>query len=504
MIFAKNEWYLDFKSRRRTKFNTRPIVVWAVVGTFKVEQALLLHNLGALKLDPAQLLYSNITTPVFDIKGVGNLTEQLLGSWTANCSREEHFSLCMEKKLNGTSLSDLLLTTAQAPYSKHVISATDIGTHLISMLRNEDPSDVVDSSRVDFVAHVYVMPCLLLVGFINQALNICTLNSLASAGYLYLKASAIADVISIIALIPFCIRQGKAHNTHSYMAMFFHAHVELPLINSLITASALCLVAMSLDRYLSIQNPITFYNTPDAKSRIRTSIVVLYILSFVVFIPSAWQKVLIPHWDPGKQDVYWSINRNRELNQSNPFKIYLMFRELVARIGPILVLTVLNIGMIRSLRRIKIRYNSRRMASNASARVREMDRSRISVLLFITSATFIVCTLPASMLSFFVDHLHDTFEMQMFRAFANCLQVSHYLHNFYLYALCSSEYRHAFLKLIGCYKPRRPFQSTNDSPTIRFSTTVLGRVCSLRFDRLTRYTGRKKVPTTQAPISAAI
>ncbi|KAI6217099.1 putative G-protein coupled receptor AH9.1 [Aphelenchoides fujianensis] len=328
------------------------------------------------------------------------------------------------------------------------------------LLRNQDPTTEVDSSHVDFVAHVYVMPCLLFLGFINQVLNIATLNSLASAGYL-----------------------GKAHNTHNYLAMFYHAHFELPLINALITASALCLVAMTLDRYLSIRDPITFYNTPDARSRIRTSIFVLYCVSFVVFIPSAWQKILIPHWDPVNQSVYWSINRNRELNHSNPFKLYLMFRELIARIGPILVLTLLNIGMIRSLRRIKIRYNS---AAN------ELEL-----------ATFVICTLPASMLSFFVDYLHDTFEMQLFRAFANCLQVSHYIHNFYLYALCSSEYRHAFLKLIGCYKPHRPFHSTNESPTVRFSTTVLGRVCSLRFDRLSKY-GRKKVPTQPPAISAAI
>lgn len=61
-----------------------------------------------------------------------------------------------------------------------------------------------------------------ILGFINQSLNIITLNSLASAGYLYLKASAIADVLSILALIPFLIRQGQAHNSHSYFIMFFH------------------------------------------------------------------------------------------------------------------------------------------------------------------------------------------------------------------------------------------------------------------------------------------
>ncbi|CAD5233885.1 unnamed protein product [Bursaphelenchus xylophilus] len=355
-----------------------------------------------------------------------------------------------------------------------------------------------EDGSIDFIAHVYVMPCLLIIGFINQSLNIGTLNSLASAGYLYLKASAIADVLSILALIPFCVRQGHAHNAHSYMAMFFHAHIELPLINSLITASALCLVAMTIDRYLSIRHPITFYNTPDCKNRIRHSISILFAVSFILFIPSGWQKILVPHWDPHERTVYWTIEINRQLNQSTTFQTYLMFREFISRLGPIAILTVLNVGMIRSLRRIKIRYNSRRV--NQPPRVREMDRTRISVLLLITSATFVICTLPASVLSLFVSKsaLYDDWKFQLFRAFANCLQVSHYLHNFYLYTICSSEYRHAFLKLIGCYKPNRFSNSTGDSPTIRFSNTNVAQYLLTRING--KYVGRQKLSMAAVPL----
>lgn len=104
-------------------------------------------------------------------------------------------------------------------------------------------------------------------------------------------------------------------------------HLSNPYIIST-NSSALCLVAMTVDRYLSIRAPITFYNTPDCKSRIRTSILCLYVLSFFVFIPSAWQKVLMPHWDADQKNVYWTIHRNRELVNSIPFKAYLMLREV--------------------------------------------------------------------------------------------------------------------------------------------------------------------------------
>ena len=107
-------------------------------------------------------------------------------------------------------------------------------------------------------------------------------------------------------------------------------------------------------------------------------------------------------------------------------QIYLMFRELIARIGPIFILVILNAEMIRSLRQITARNLTRRSANTnmlETTRTRDQDRNRISVLLLITSATFVICTLPASLLSLFIDHTKDGLEMQIFRAFANCLQV---------------------------------------------------------------------------------
>ncbi|KAI1712924.1 7 transmembrane receptor (rhodopsin family) domain-containing protein [Ditylenchus destructor] len=332
--------------------------------------------------------------------------------------------------------------------------------------------------RVEYIAHFYVMPVLLVIGFINQSLNLLTLSTLPPVGYAYLKASAWADVLSIFAIIPFCLRHGNAHNPYSQWAMFFHAHIELPLANSLITASALCLVAMTIDRYLSIRHPIAFFNSPDSKSRIRTNLIIIFLISFAVFFPSCWQRVLVPIIENNR--TKWRIERNYGLNHSNLFKIYVMLREIIARIGPIVVLVALNIEMIRTLKRISKKHHSRRVAQTEVARIRDQDRARISVLLLISTATFVICTLPASLLSLFIDNTSDGFGMQVFRSFANCLQVSHYLHNFYLYTLLSSEYRNAFLILIGCRTHRSPGQTTGDYPTNKISNNVLGRVHSLR------------------------
>jgi len=182
------------------------------------------------------------------------------------------------------------------------------------------------------------MPCLLVIGFSNQCLNILTLSTLPPPGYLYLKASAIADVLSIIAIIPFCMRHGNIHNAYSYVTMLYHAHVELPLINSLITASALCLVGMTIDRYLSIRHPIAFFQTADSRSRVKFTVAIIFAVAFLVFIPSIWQKVVVADTaSMGEETPFgyenrtmWRVQRNSDLNHSTSFKVYLMFREVSA------------------------------------------------------------------------------------------------------------------------------------------------------------------------------
>jgi hypothetical protein len=98
--------------------------------------------------------------------------------------------------------------------------------------------------------------------------------------------------------------------------------------------------------------------------------------------------------------------------------------------------------------------------------VYESER-RIYVLLLITSVTFVVCTLPASLLSLVIDRsVEVSLTFQAFRAAANLLEVTSYFANFYCYALCSTEYRNAFLDMLGC-RGHWTSVSTGESVTIK-------------------------------------
>ena len=191
-------------------------------------------------------------------------------------------------------------------------------------------SSSITEADVEFFSHVYVMPCLLFIGLINQCLNVWTLSTLPSVGFLYLKASAIADILSIFALIPFCLRHGGLSDEHNYYIMFYHAHLELPVINSLITASAHCLVAMTIDRWLSINYPIVFHNSPGSKTRIRNVIFLIYFCAFLIFSISGLQKKLEidPHSEYLNETVRYVMVRNQEITQKLYFRVYLVIREV--------------------------------------------------------------------------------------------------------------------------------------------------------------------------------
>lgn len=186
-----------------------------------------------------------------------------------------------------------------------------------------------EASRLDYVAHVVVMPTLLVIGLIGQSLNLFTLRhrSLNSVGFIYLRAGAVADILSIFTIVPFILRHADVHCKHSYTAMWYHAHLELPIINSFITASTLCIVGLTVDRYLSVCYPMTVFRSVNTSRRTHFIIFVLYVTAFAVFSPSTFQKHVVEKVDLSNV-TYFSLERDKGLNGNRVFRAYLMCREV--------------------------------------------------------------------------------------------------------------------------------------------------------------------------------
>jgi hypothetical protein len=76
------------------------------------------------------------------------------------------------------------------------------------------------------------------------------------------------------------------------------------------------------------------------------------------------------------------------------------------------------------------------------------------LLLGVTTCLFFVCMTPVAVLSimFSTEMYLSSFPFQLFRAVANILEIVNFSMTFYIYCLFSTEFRQAFLQLIGCDK----------------------------------------------------
>ncbi|GMT32730.1 hypothetical protein PFISCL1PPCAC_24027, partial [Pristionchus fissidentatus] len=326
-------------------------------------------------------------------------------------------------------------------------------------LPSEDIS--LSMAQIEYFAHAIILPVVLSIGFVNQCINIATLLRLPPGGFVYLKASALSDILSIIFLIPFVIRLAGATDTQSESLMWYHAHLELTIANAFLGLSALCIVSMTIDRYLSVCHPIHFFNNIDSRSDRRSTRIVsfLCLVTFIVQAPTALQKEV--KWN--NETAEFEIVRG-PAEQFMVFKMYIILRELITKIGPMIIIVLLNLLMVDTLKKM----HKKNWRSSHQIRDRpQSERLRLSILLSVTSITFVICNFPATLLHIFIDKTEkDSVFWQTFRAAANILETSAYLFNFYLYALCSSDYREALIGLFIC----RPARSSRVNSPKKLTT----------------------------------
>lgn len=101
-----------------------------------------------------------------------------------------------------------------------------------------------------------------------------------------------------------------------------------------------------------------------------------------------------------------------------------------------------------------------------------LEEQRLVNLLTAIIITFFITMTPATALSLiYTDHFDDHWGFQIFRAIANILEICNFSLNFFIYCLCSKQFREALLSLFR--KP--PVAQVRE---IELETTRNGTSCS--------------------------
>lgn len=161
----------------------------------------------------------------------------------------------------------------------------------------DDPNlDWIWVDRIDAFVYGIAMPVVAVVGIIGNLINLCVLtrpNLMRIATYTYFRAIAVADLCSMLAVLPF-IAQFLDHSDPtmdppSYYWIFYRAHLSLPLLNALSGSSVLVIVAVTVDRFLSVCYPL-HAKAYQTRMRPLAVIVCAWMMSFLLYLPSCFHK----------------------------------------------------------------------------------------------------------------------------------------------------------------------------------------------------------------------
>lgn len=327
-----------------------------------------------------------------------------------------------------------------------------------------DPETVQLKMQIDtlkFIAYGVVSFVIIALGIIGNVINLMVLTrpNLKGVTFVYLTWLATSDLLTLVVAV-FSMMRLHGIQPRNYPAAFYFAHIEMPLVNALMASSVFIVVAVTIDRYWSVCLP-TRYREFHNERRAKLAIVTAYLAAALLYIPVAFQKAPVPVWNEEFNRTQYVPCDNVSVSRQPAFKVYLLLKEVVVRVGPVLIVAVLNTTIIVTFRRF-VRKRQRLMNSSNSSRDtgKYLEEQRLVILLAAIVIMFCVCMTPAAVLTVLIsDDKELNYGFQLFRAIANDMEMANFAMNFYVYCLCSSEIRGTFFRL---------FRITKASPDVSY------------------------------------
>lgn len=311
-------------------------------------------------------------------------------------------------------------------------------------------------TKINLIAYCYILPAICAFGIIGNIMNLITLASkrLKAVSYMYLKALAIADLLCMLFVLFFVSCEILTQLGYSFNKKFsygfYQAHLMLPLINWALATGVYIVVALSIERFMSIVFPLKF-RTWNSPTRAIKVIIMAYIFPAIIYIPYAVGRYSVgSKTTEDGQVVYMPIDS--DISQTFEWQIYKWTREGFLRFVPIIALSILNGKIMFAFKRRQKMFNrlTKKQGQNANK-----DENLLYLLGGIV-VMFFICNIPAAVnLVFINETVKKRVDYQLFRAVANILEITNHASQFYIFCTCSSNYRVTFLRKFPCFKGYR-------------------------------------------------
>ena len=142
----------------------------------------------------------------------------------------------------------------------------------------------------------------------------------------------------------------------------------IPLINAFMATSAYIIVSMTVNRFIGIYKPLLFRRIHTFKNA-RLCVCFSFILSFSLHLPVCFQNKVFMNSscssmnntsnnsqaldvDENVDDCGWQSTQNLDVVDLYAFKAYLVVVQILIRVAPTVLLTILNILVVHKYRTI--------------------------------------------------------------------------------------------------------------------------------------------------------
>jgi len=229
-----------------------------------------------------------------------------------------------------------------------------------------DPNAVIVQT-IKWVAYSVVAYLIVGVGIMGNLLSLVVLTrpNLKGVMYVYLLGLAVSNLCVLITAVPALFDISAGLGGGHYTTAFFQAHLKLPLINSFMASSVYIIIFMTVNRYISIYKPTDFQRLHTLKNA-RLSISLSFFFGIIFHIPLCFQNQVKRHCPPKSDNLsdldssnstqdticLWKSDENFFVSETHVFKAYLVISEIFLRVGPIIILAILNILIIHKFLKI--------------------------------------------------------------------------------------------------------------------------------------------------------
>lgn len=257
---------------------------------------------------------------------------------------------------------------------------------------------------VQEVAYRYLIPVLVSVNLFTNMLNVAILSSLGrrqqqrpqqqgqATTFRYLLWLAITDVLVSVFLVVALSHLKR--NDLSFGLAFYYAHMEIPILNALTSASAYIMVGLSVDRFVAVCYPRRYCSISAprlANIRIGLSLLVPVLL----YVPHGFSQKVICN----TQGSGWTYDATEMAGDTEWF-VWRVMVELFHRLIPASLLLFLNIRIICTFRRLMMRRKN--ITSNKEKKEgdgKAQQEHHLVYMLVAIVTTFLLSNLPAAVLA---------------------------------------------------------------------------------------------------------